>query len=321
MPRLTIIVPVYNGAEFVRESLERIRTQTFTDFELVVVDDGSSDATAAEVEKVARQDPRLTFLQLPSNGGVSAARRAAVAASQGEYLWLLDADDYVPVDAAARLIRAADESSADVVVGRARYVYGGDTETARPVATPPDGIDGGEAAFRRVLNGQVSGHLWNKLFRRSILSQADFVPARVHSDLALVASAIARARVVRYVPDHVYDYRIREGSIITTKRRRADSLAIVDESVARSAALIGIDPDADPDFVYFRCRYVTLSAIRDVVQSETDDASGLRTLRKRLRWREFAGLASRRDHKRLALAVTARWNMPAHKALLRLGAR
>lgn len=319
MTAVSVVVPAYQAEAFVAATLRRLTAQTLDDLEVLVVDDGSTDGTAAAAHAVAAQDPRVRVLELGENRGVSQARAAAVAAARGEYLWLVDADDAVPADAAATLLAAARAADADVVLARADFVYADGSR--RPVPVPPPGTLDGDAPLRALLRGEASGHLWNKLFRRDVLALGPFADARVHSDLALVAGGLSRARTAVAVDALVYEYRLRAGSIITTQRSRAASLRVVGDAVAAAAATRGIGP-GDADYDYFRCRYITLSAVKDLVRSPgPDDGARLRDLRRELGPRQLRLLAARGDTRRLALALTARCSLPAHRALLALAER
>jgi glycosyltransferase involved in cell wall biosynthesis len=97
MPTVSVIVPAYNAARFVVASLESVVNQTFSDFEVIVVDDGSTDETAALVQPFARRDGRFRLMHRP-NGGIAAARNTALTEARGEFIALLDSDDlWMPV--------------------------------------------------------------------------------------------------------------------------------------------------------------------------------------------------------------------------------
>ena len=89
MPRVSVVIPAYNAARFIGRTLQSALAQTYDDYEIFVVDDGSRDATAAVVGQFA---PRVTLLQ-QRNAGVSAARNAALRTASGEFVAYLDADD------------------------------------------------------------------------------------------------------------------------------------------------------------------------------------------------------------------------------------
>ena len=89
---ISVIIPIYNGGRFVESAVKSVLAQTVSDWELVIVNDGSTDGTRAILERLCAQDARIHVHHQP-NGGVSAARNAGIALAKGEYLAFLDADD------------------------------------------------------------------------------------------------------------------------------------------------------------------------------------------------------------------------------------
>lgn len=101
-PLISVIIPAYNVAPFLPRCLDSLLSQTWQHFELIVVDDGSTDDTAAIVDAYAARDPRVHVLH-QQNGGVSSARNAGLAASHGELIGFADGDDWVKPDYLQRL--------------------------------------------------------------------------------------------------------------------------------------------------------------------------------------------------------------------------
>ena len=96
-PKVSVVVPCYNAAAFLTRAVNSIRNQTFRNWEMILVDDGSTDATPKVAQQLAQEDPRIRLLKHPTNRGVSAARNTGIAAARSEYVTLLDADDeYLP---------------------------------------------------------------------------------------------------------------------------------------------------------------------------------------------------------------------------------
>jgi len=91
---VSVIMPVYNAASWVRRGIDSVLQQTHRHLELIAVDDGSQDESLAILEACAQADPRVRVLRQPTNGGVAAARNAGIAAAQGDYIAFLDADDW-----------------------------------------------------------------------------------------------------------------------------------------------------------------------------------------------------------------------------------
>ena len=94
MPKLSVIVPVYNTEKYLRECIDSILAQTFTDFELILVDDGSTDSSGAICDEYAAKDPRIQVIH-QENGGATVARRSGVSCARGEYITFVDSDDWI----------------------------------------------------------------------------------------------------------------------------------------------------------------------------------------------------------------------------------
>jgi glycosyltransferase involved in cell wall biosynthesis len=137
VPAVSVLMPAYNVEPYVREAIRSALAQTFHDFELIVVDDGSTDATAAIVKSLAREDPRVRLIQ-QSNRGLAGARNTALRASRGEFLALLDSDDlWEPEFLAEQMAILAARADVDVVTGNG-WCLGGTKhgELARPCPDP-----------------------------------------------------------------------------------------------------------------------------------------------------------------------------------------
>ncbi|HEX5858452.1 MAG TPA: glycosyltransferase [Microbacterium sp.] len=319
-PLVSVVIPAYRAAAHLPETVARLARQDFADFEVVIVEDGSGDGTADVARDLERRFERVRAVVLPQNGGVARARQRAVAEATGEYLWFVDADDAWPDDALHTLVRLAQDTGADVAVAGAEFVYQDGARRALPA--PRSEPVSGHEAFRMLLRGELTGHLWNKLFRRSVMRQASFAPARVQSDLVMVADALSHAGRVAFAPATVYEYRLRSGSIITSTSKRAESLAIIDAAVRADAERLGLA--ASEDYRYFRARYIQLSGIKDALLAAyepAERASHLRARRRALGVSDVWLFARRRDARRFALAATAKASVRAHRALLKVAER
>lgn len=318
MTELTIVVPAYNDEAHLPHALARLLEQRHVDFEIVVIDDGSPDGSAAIAEAAALIDPRIRLLRQPRNLGVAAARQRGVADAAGKWIWFVDSDDDWADDAAAAMVAEARRTGADVVVAGARFEFASGKPGRSLSAPAPGTVETGEAALARLLSGDITGHLWNKLFRRTTLSAVEYVPAKVQSDLPMVAQALAAAGTVAYLDHEVYRYRVRAGSIITSRSRRSESLASIAAAVDRAVAM---HPDLDRGSAhrYFRGRYIVLSGMKDAVLGGYTDAERpalIAAARGRIGPSVLRTFLERRDWRRLALALTARTSLPAYRRLL-----
>ncbi|WP_158253318.1 glycosyltransferase [Cryobacterium sp. N19] len=324
-PVVSVIVPAFNAAEFLADAVERLVQQTLAasvgSVEIIVVDDGSTDATATIGARLSAAHPGVHFFPEEQNGGVARARARAVAESRGEFLWFVDCDDDWAPSALEKLVAAARSTGADVIVCGAEYVYPGQR---RPLAAPLlNGPITGAEAFGMLLDGEISGHLWNKLFRRELTREIEFTPARVHSDLAMVAQLLAAADRVAVIRDVLYSYVVRGGSIIRSGSRRAESLLLVEQAVTTAAITLDTRIIGSNSYGYFRLRYILLSGLKDALSGPYDAEERdeiVAELRSRLTWRLVLLAARRGDWKRLALAGSAKVSVPLHRRVLRLAA-
>lgn len=132
MPKVSVIIPSYNLGPYLPETLASVQDQTFTDWECIVVDNGSADASPSIVRHLSEQDARFRLLALPSNLGVAKARNRGLEEAAGEYVLFLDADDLITPSYMAQAVSALDEDpSLHVVYGRAER-FGAETSWDLP---------------------------------------------------------------------------------------------------------------------------------------------------------------------------------------------
>ena len=176
MPCISFIVPVYNMERLLPRALRSLRAQTLTDFEAILINDGSKDGSAALCAQAAAEDARFRFIDQP-NGGVAAARNAGLDAARGEYIFFLDPDDWVESDMLQSLYEKAVEEDADMVICDFYYEID-ETEGYVRVCQQPETLD--HMTVLKNLFQQLHGSCWNKLLRRVCCSKYN-----VHFDLNL----------------------------------------------------------------------------------------------------------------------------------------
>jgi CDP-glycerol glycerophosphotransferase len=238
MPRLSVVVPVYDVEAFLPDCLASLARQTFTDFEVVMVDDGSHDAGAALAERFAARDPRFRLLTQP-NGGLSRARNTGIDAATGEYLAFADSDDLLPPDAHERLLGSLEATGSDFATGNVQRLTSGVISQAAFVkrafttSRPQTHI----TRDRPLLADRTA---WNKVFRRSFWDAHGlrFPDGRVHEDIPVILPAHFLATSVDVLAAPVYVYRARdEGELSITQRRLEpkvlrDRITAIEEVIA-----------------------------------------------------------------------------------------
>ncbi|OLT38203.1 hypothetical protein BJF79_05625 [Actinomadura sp. CNU-125] len=165
LPKISVIVPVYNCIPTVAESLESALDQTIApeSVEVIAVDDGSTDGSDKELDRLAALHPRLTVLRRANSGGPGGPRNLGIERARGEYLFFLDADDRLGPEALERMLAAAEANGTDIVIGNYVGVGRGaarfDRNIAHVTVDDPD-----YDVFRRSLTAQ-------KLFRRTLVDE------------------------------------------------------------------------------------------------------------------------------------------------------
>ena len=170
-PIVSIIVPVYNAEETLRRCIESVLNQGFTDFELLLVDDGSTDSSAGICREYENGDRRVRVIH-KENTGVSDTRNLGLSEARGTFVQFLDSDDWITPDATSLMVRTARDSGADMVIADFYRVIG--DRVAHKGDIEKDGLLSLEEFAGFMMENPADfyyGVLWNKLFKREIIAQ------------------------------------------------------------------------------------------------------------------------------------------------------
>ncbi|MGN0071217.1 MAG: glycosyltransferase [Atopobiaceae bacterium] len=168
-PKVSIIVPVYNAEKKLERCIDSILGQEFTDIELILADDGSTDSSGAICDAYGKRDPRAHVIHKP-NSGVSSTRNIAMDAAQGTYIQFLDSDDWITPDATKLLVRGIEENGCDMVIADFYRVIG--SRVARKSDIDSEDVITREQYADLMLESPSDfywGVVWNKLYKRSII--------------------------------------------------------------------------------------------------------------------------------------------------------
>lgn len=219
-PAVSIIVPVYNVKPYLEKCLSSIRFQTCRDFEVLLVDDGSTDGSADICRSYVALDSRFRLLE-QANAGASAARNLGMTQAAGRYLQFVDGDDWLPTDSVEILLHTAESTGADLTVAHF-YRVAGERCAARGHIREECVMTRTEYADHMVKAPAnfYYGVMWNKLYRRAIVEAHHLrCPDDVAwcEDFLFNLDYIACCRLIAAVPRPVYYYRKREGSLVSTQ--------------------------------------------------------------------------------------------------------
>lgn len=214
-PTITIIVPVYNVEAYVRKSLQSIADQTFTDWECIVVDDGSTDGSGAICDEFAARDPRFRVIH-QENKGLSGARNTGLAVAQGRYIGFLDSDDYIHPDMYQVLVTAIEQTHSDMAVVNTRKVNNLD-EPFQPNPPIEYCIMNREQFFHHwfvePFVSKWDALVWNKLYKHELIGSQRFVAMNPGEDYEFNIRMILRCNITVMTNQVLHHWVMRDSSI------------------------------------------------------------------------------------------------------------
>lgn len=203
-PKISVIVPVYNVERYLRRCVDSILAQAFTDFELLLIDDGSKDSSGEICDDYAENDKRFVVIH-QENHGVSKTRQKALDMVSTDYIAFIDPDDYIEKDYIEKLYNAADKTNADLVW--CDYVENRlNSDTVHPCNLSDKSRVG---LLRGILDSKFSAVLWNKLFRASIIKDNNIcfeASLKTAEDILFVSKFICHSSRFSYVNNVLYNY-------------------------------------------------------------------------------------------------------------------
>lgn len=229
MPLVSVIVPVYNVEEYLPCCVNSLMIQSYTNLEIILVDDGSPDSSGDLCDKYAARDERIKVIHKP-NGGLSDARNAGLQIATGEYVTFVDSDDWLVLDAIDKMVKLAQQNRADIVA--CEYLEWYDGEENRNYKKNPASVDKilvlnqREAVLAWLYKRYYGVSACAKLYHRDCMKNIQFPVGRLHEDVGTTYKMFLQAQTVVYIPDKLYYYRQRKGSIVNSEfnERRLDYL-------------------------------------------------------------------------------------------------
>lgn len=233
-PLISVIVPVYNVERYISRCVDSILAQTYENLEIILIDDGSTDASGRICEAYKERDARIRTIHR-SNGGMSAARNAGIQAAGGAYISFVDSDDYIAEDLIAYLYHLASSNCAQISVCGYQKLYEGSGYAAEPIHVEPVTVCGSENALSMLLyqNGIIAS-VWGKLFQGNLFQAVRFPEGRWHEDVAVMYRLLDSAEVIAIGTETKYFYVQRQGSITNSDFdiRRMDYIRFTAECMA-----------------------------------------------------------------------------------------
>lgn len=263
-PRVSVIVPVYNVERFLEECLDSVLGQTFSDFEVVCVNDGSTDSSPSILERYRARDERIVVVT-QENAGLSAARNTGLRHARGEYVAFLDSDDYLEPRMLEKTVAKAQETRAQIVIFDYWLYFDG---------TGATGTYRDQALFGR-LHGSVFDlrsapeiarfiGVWDRLFRRDFIEENGlrYVEGRIYEDVSFCVESLVRANRIALLSDHLYCYRRDVAGSITqnegASRRHKEDFLFMQKLAQRCYARAGVSDEVWKNYAWYFVEYALM---------------------------------------------------------------
>ncbi len=215
---ISVIVPVYNRKETLARCVKSLLDQTFSDLEIILVDDGSTDGSGAVCNALSREDIRIRVIH-KENGGVSSARNAGIEAAKGEYLMFMDSDDYAELQMAEKLLKSIGDD--DIAICGFHHHYQG-----RDIVRIPN-VPGqrGDENFLSLYGQGFMNMPWNKLYRRELAGRFD-ESLSLGEDLLFNLDYLRRTDGITVVKEALCHYIQDDTGCSLSSQKRADRMEL-----------------------------------------------------------------------------------------------
>lgn len=212
-PAISIILPVYNTSLYLEECLNSIHNQSFKDYELICVDDGSSD-NSLEILKKYEKIIKNCKVIYQENQGVATARNVALSNVTGDYIIFIDSDDYIMPNYLERLYNEICNTSSDVVICNFYRYYDNFNLRLPVVYKKKSGIYSNHDILKSLIpDNLIHSYLWNKIWKRELFDNLQF-PDIKYEDISIMCDLFYKAKKISIIGDALYCYRIRKTSIV-----------------------------------------------------------------------------------------------------------
>lgn len=218
MDKVAIIIPVYNAEEFLKYSVESVLNQTYSNLEIILVNDGSKDSSGLLCDKYAEKDSRVKVIH-KENGGLSSARNTGVEKATADWIIFLDSDDYYEKITVEYLVKLRDKFNVDMAATTVVEVRSYDVkDILQSVNLEEASVLNRETALEEMFYGNIVGtHAGGKLYRKAIVENYPYPDGVLYEDLAIAYEHINACKNIAVGKHNLYKYYRRVGSIVNSK--------------------------------------------------------------------------------------------------------
>ena len=216
-PCVSLIIPVYNVEKYLEKGLKSIEKQTLENFEVIIVNDGSTDKSGKIIEKFSKKNSKIKVIN-QTNQGPSAAKNVGIENSSGEYITFMDSDDHLEPMFLETLYTTAKTTFSDIVCCNFNFYYPKQKLKVYMPFTSIPGTYSKQAALRKLLLDLGTHHYpWNKIYKRSLFTENNIKYYKMYfEDIATCPEMFYYSKKITIITQALYNYSIRKNSILTS---------------------------------------------------------------------------------------------------------
>lgn len=227
---ISIVVPIYNVEPFLKRCINSIIEQTYTNIEIILVNDGSRDNSLSICNEYKEKDSRVIVIN-KENGGLGSARNAGINIATGKYIMFIDSDDYISNRMAERLFAIMKQQNADIVACDFCNFYEDGTVQKKEPSDSIREFSSSEALKNMFWNNGIRWGAWNKLYKKELFEGIRYAEGVYSEDMATTYLLYAKSQRIIWTDECLYFYFIRSTGIMKSKppKRYADEVMIIEE--------------------------------------------------------------------------------------------
>jgi len=225
-PKISIIVPIYKVEIYLKKCIDSILAQTFTDFELILVDDGSPDSCGKICDEYAEKDRRIVVIH-KSNGGQSSARNVGLDIAKGEYIGFVDSDDWIERDMYENLYNLVIKYKSDISIVGINFIYPNKIRKSKQYEVRI--MDSKQAMYELIKHEIFGNYFCTKLFKKKLFNNTKFKENLIYEDIDLLYKLFHKAQTIVAKGVCKYNYLQRENSTVRNRKFKNDEFYVKQE--------------------------------------------------------------------------------------------
>lgn len=264
---ISVIVPVYNVAEYLPQCIESLLSQTYKELKIILIDDGSTDNSGDICDNYAKKDFRIQVIH-QKNGGAASAKNAGLRVAKGKYISFVDSDDYLEKDAYRYMVEQLEINHADMIQCSFRNIYIDAHEDC--VTLNEFHAFTAQEYLKRFTVDWTCGLIWDKLYRRKLFNGVFFEEGHKIDDEFFTYQGVMNAKKIIYMPRIIYNYRKRKSSVmLKPESQQKIILDKLDYLDIRRIKVVSSFPELKQDFDYHFLNMLLILSKENAVTEES----------------------------------------------------